>query len=182
MNATRKNLTRLTVAGSSVALFAGLAVPAYACTQTDPGKSVAAVVHAAPTLAGLLAKVDARIDARLSALAAASTRVLASTTLTDQQKARATERIQAQVAALTALKAKVDAETTAKAVLADLRAAGTLWDWHRHDGKHRHGTVVITGRGHAVRSAGQHGFGQHGLGQYGFSHHSFGHHGGSQHR
>ncbi len=246
MNATRKNLTRLTVAGSSVALFAGLAVPAYACTQADPGRSVAAVVQPAQTLAGLQAKVDAfvthrlaeltaqtarvsasmrmtaaqkaaaqvrisaesdaltalratvdsettvsavqadleaarlaalktrvdaRIDARLSALATASTRVQANATLTDPQKAKATSRIQAKVAALTALKAKVDAQTTTRAVLADLRAAGALWDRDGHDGKARdgkarngndrhgkaadprsgaHGRVVVAGRGQAV--------------------------------
>jgi hypothetical protein len=123
---TRKNLTRITVAGSSVALFAGLAVPAYACMPPESAgvKPVSHTAHPATlSVAGMKAMVDSFVAHRLAALSAESANVAASTRLTAGQKADIQARVAAEVAALNALKAKVDAETTVSAIKADLAAA-----------------------------------------------------------
>jgi F0F1-type ATP synthase delta subunit len=123
---TRKNLTRATVAGSSVALFAGLAVPAYACTppQTADLKPVSDTAHPATlSVAAMKAMVDSFVTRRVAALGAESAKVAASAHLTATQKAAIQARIAAQVAALKALRTKVGAETTVAAIKADLAAA-----------------------------------------------------------
>jgi hypothetical protein len=79
---TRKNLTRITVAGSSVALFAGLAVPAYACPPPESAgtKPVSDSAHPATlSVAGMKAMVDSFVAMRLAALSAESAKVAAST-------------------------------------------------------------------------------------------------------
>ncbi len=121
----RKNLTRITVAGSSVALLGGLAIPAYACTPTESDMTpVSVTAHpAALTVAGMKAHVDAFVAQRLAQLSAESAAVTASTRTTTAQKAIVQARISAQVQALTALKSAVDAETTVAAIKADLAAA-----------------------------------------------------------
>ncbi len=126
MNRTRKNLTRITVAGSGAALLAGMAIPAYACTPPASADLKAVSTSAHPvtlTVAGMKAKVDAFVAKRLAELSAEAGKVTASTRLTDAQKSSIQSRISTEVDALQALKATVDAETTVTAIKADLAAA-----------------------------------------------------------
>jgi len=126
VNRTRKNLTRITVAGSSVALLGGLAIPAaYACMPPESDVTPASVTAHPATLSvtGMKAHVDAYVAKRLAELSAEASKVAASTRLTTAQKAVVQARITAEVQALTALKTKVDGETTVAAIKADLAAA-----------------------------------------------------------
>lgn len=156
-----RTATRVAAAVGATVVMMGLAAPALACTNADPGAQTAAVSstqakndpgkalhsgkHASSlTLAELQAKVDKKIGDKLAWLDAIEAKVTASDRFSAEQKSAVLTRLQSSEDALTQLRADVAAATTVDGVRAALKAADVNlcqhWGWHhgRHAGDRHH--------------------------------------------
>lgn len=197
--AASTRLSAVTNAQAQARIAAEVAALNSLKAQVD-GESTTAAIKAdlaAAWLAELRTHADARVDRSIAQVTALVAKVQGSTKLSDAKKAAMVAKLQAKLAALTALKAKIDAEASAKAVLADLRAADALWAWDarsgRHSGKgdpgkHKDGdgkveSAVWTKNGHKGHDPKCDGVSMRGRGHASRSagHHGFGgsHHGGA---